>query len=598
MKNTIIVILSFFFFCLLWGCKPNEPREGVKVYYNGFSIPDAYKSGWEKYDHLFKSDKNYVNEFELTIRDTNDYSGLPSVLETNSKMIINNDLEVYFYPLNQDTSKQYQYVHKYNCVKEPKQYRYADVAYPNPCLGEDVKAKGRVVLINKSKDSKIIYCRLFYQNNSYGFSTGKDANFDTRQFMQNFYGGSNVKAVEIEANQEKEITLEYVIGKDPKNEEWTTKKFYGPARPGAYEFMLWATEDSQDPLIQKGLDYRKINPFAYFQEKLINGDSTVLENIAHTHGSHFKFISLQETFNGDNIYTPGDIYLLSDRDEKPLCDTCTGYFADVIADEWTADDYFKGFISTAPFVKADYGNRKENIRIDQNGFYFKNPGSTSKKKQKTWGEIKFGPSFLYGTVKVVAKFAHLRNEKTHTPTGIIHNLWLFQYNHPYADPIPGHPYSYLVNGNGKQPFEIDIEIWSKIYEENWGGGSAINYSIVDYMRDENVIVKPGKAEVIEGLSVDRFNHVQLNYPGQKLLRRDFFEEYHLYEIVWSPYDIYYKIDGEVVAKIDWRMATIPDQYAFLWIGSPIYQDGTYYAQNRIPFLPNDRFSHVRYISIE
>ncbi|MDC0230549.1 hypothetical protein OAK19_01150, partial [Aureispira] len=181
-----------------------------KVYYNGFPIPDTYKSGWEKYDHLFQRDSNYVNEFDLTLRNKKDYSGFPSVLETNSKMIFNDELEVYFYPLNQDTSKQYQYVHKYNCIKEPKKYRYADVAYPNPCLGADVKAKARVVLVNKSKVSKTIYCRFFYQNNSYGFSTGKDANFQTRQFMQNFYGGSQVKAVELEPNQEKEITLDYV----------------------------------------------------------------------------------------------------------------------------------------------------------------------------------------------------------------------------------------------------------------------------------------------------------------------------------------------------------------------------------------------------
>lgn len=82
------------------------------------------------------------------------------------------------------------------------------------------------------------------------------------------------------------------------------------------------------------------------------------------------------------------------------------------------------------------------------------------------------------------------------------------------------------------------------------------------------------------------------------MRQDFFEQYHLYEMIWTPHNVSYRVDGKEVAKIDWRMAKIPDEYCFLWIGSPIYQDGTYYAQNGIPFLPDDRFTHIRYISIE
>ena len=439
---------------------------------------------------------------------------------------------------------------------------------------------------------------MFYQNNSYAYSTGKDADFDKSLFLTNYYGASNSYKVDIAANQNKEMYLDYLIGKDPKNEDLLTKSFYGPARPGNYEFMLWVTEDSADILIDDSLNLREVNPFANFQKRLLNGESSVLDNIAHTHAKHFKFVFLHETFNGDNIYDPGAVYLLSDRSEKPLCDTCTGYFRDVIANEWTPDDYFKGFISQAPWIKAEYGNRKENVRIDEYGVYLKCPKSTPEKKQKTWGEIKFAPGFLYGTVKIVAKFPQLRNTKTHSPTGIVHNLWLYQFNHPYAEAIPGHPYEHLKNDKGKQPYEIDIEIWSKIYTENWSGGAGINYSIVDYMRKENVLVKPGKQKKINGYDIDRFNDIQLNHPDRDLYWHDFWEQYHQYEIIWSPQNVKYKIDGRLVATIDESLAKIPDEYAFLWIGSPIYQDGTYYGQNGIPFLPDDRFSHIRYISIE
>lgn len=575
-------------------------NKDLTIYYNGFPIPEEYGTGWERFDSFFQRDTNYVNEFNLTKLIPGIYKdGLPnSTFLTASKMIHREDLELHFYPLNQDTAEQFQYTHQYNCIYDPANYNYANIAYPNPCLGDSVKAKARLVLKNKSSETKTIHCRLFYQNTSYWFPTDLTIDSENRFFLQNYYGGSNSTAVQLKAGEEKEIFLEYLIGKDPKKNEWASKKFYGPARTGAYEFMLWTSEDAKDLLIQENIDYTKINPFAYYQEQLRNGNPIIADNIAYTDASHFKFITLMETFAGDNINKPGDIYVLSDRDEKPLCDTCTGYFKDVISNNWTSDDYFKGFIQKAPWIKADYGTRKENVRIDENGVYLKAPGSSASKKQKTWGEIKFGPSLLYGTMKVVAKFSQLRNEHTHTPTGIVHNLWLYEFNHPYADPIPNHPYAHLTNSKGKQPYEIDIEIWSKIYDENWGGGSAINYSIVDYMRDENALVKPGEAKEIDGNKVDRLNLVQLNYPGEELLGRDFFEDYHLYEIVWTPHDITYKVDGKEMAKIDWRMAKIPDEYSFLWIGSPIYQDGTYYAQSLIPFFPEDLITHIRYISIE
>lgn len=615
MKYTRSFILFFFSLTMLSlsSCQETSHEytkdNGVKVYYNDFPVRDDYKGGWEKFSHLFKSDTNYVNEFGLTKLPPHTYKHWrpSSTLQSNSKMIIREDLEAHFYPLDQDTAKEFVYVHQYNCVYDPKNYRYADVAYPNPCLPNDPPAKARVVLINKSDSSKTINCRMFYQNNSYWHPTGITADLSNKLYLTNYYGGSKPSAIKLGPGETKEIYLEYVIGQDPKNDSWKTKKFYGPARPGAYEFMLWVTEDTNDPLVQDTLDYTKINPFAYFQVKR-KTDGGVIDNIAHIHASHLKFITLQENFKSGNLYNPGDIYKLSDNDAKPLCDTCKGnYFRDVIANDWTLEDYFEGYIKDAPWIQAEYGGKKENVRIDENGIYLKNPGSTDSLKQKTWGEVKFAPSFLYGTVKVVAKFSQLRNTNSHTPTGIIHNLWLYQHNHPYADPIPGHPYANLVNSLGKQPYEIDIEIWSKIDSENWGGGSEINYSIVDYMRHQNAIVKPGeiteykyknKGDVNDKRTMDRLNNIQLNVPCVKLLRQDFFDQYHLYEIVWTPSDIQYKIDGIQVAKIDWRMAKIPDEYAFLWIGSPMYQDGTYYAQSGIPFIPTDQFSHIRYISIE
>jgi hypothetical protein len=481
----------FLFIWLVFACTPSSvpSKEEIKVFYNDFEVPQEYHSGWERFDSQFKKDSNYLNEFELT-KLANNYSkeDLPvSTLSSRSKMILKEDLEVHFYPLDQDTSKQYQYVHKFNCVKDPVNYKYADVAYPNPCQGEK-EASAKVVLINKSSSVQQLYCRMFYQNNSYAYLTNHKADFEAQKYLTNYYGATEVILVILQPNETIDLDLRYRIGRDPKKEAVQLKRFYGPARPGAYEFMLWVTKDSSDMLVDKQLDLRKINPFANFQQRRANAEEGIMDKIAHLNARHFKFVFHHETFNGDNIYDPGSIYLLGERTEKKLCDTCTGYFKNVIADEWTPDDFFKGFIEQADWVKAAYGNRKENVRIDQRGVVLKCPKSTENVKNKTWGELKFGPGFLYGTVKVVAKLAQLRNTKTHSPTGIIHNLWLYQFNHPYAEAISGHPYEQYKNDKGKQPYEIDIEIWSKIYSENWSGGAGINYSIVDYMRNQNAIL--------------------------------------------------------------------------------------------------------------
>lgn len=575
-------------------------NDTVKTYYNDFPVPSSSYTGWEKYAGLFQKDMNHVNKFGLSKLPLETYKHWrpATTLPYRSKMIDRQDLKVDFFPLNQDTAKSFEYIHEFNCVYNPKDFRYADVAYPNPCLGPDTKAKAKVVLTNNSQEAKTIYCRMFYQNTSYWYPTNAECDHGSQHHLTNYYGGAAPQAVQLAPGESKQIFMDYVIGQDPKGNSRATKLFYGPARPGAYEFMLWTTEDSSDVLIQDSLNYATTNPFAYFSQKHYQEQTPIINQIAYLHSTHFKFVFLRENFDAANIYNPGDVYILGNKDEKPLCDTCTGYFKDVIADEWTHDDFFKGYIKDAPWTKADYGIRNENVRIDENGIYLKTPGSSDTLKQKTWGEVKFGPSFLYGTVKVVAKFSQLRNKESHTPNGTVHNLWLYQYNHPYADPIPGHPYAHLVNDKKKQPYEIDIEIWSKIYDENWNGGSAINYSIVDYMRNADAIVKPGEDKDIDGSKIDRRNNRQLNFPGTELLKQDFFEQYHLYEIIWMPYHVVYKIDGKQVAKIDWRMAKIPDEYCFLWIGSPIYQDGTYYDQRSIPFPSKDKFTHIRYISIE
>lgn len=571
------------------------------TYVKPFEVPEGYATGWEKFDHHFQKDSVFVNDYRVT-RLTEYARSLPlptSSFPEHSRAIQRADLEAHFFPLDLDTTERYEYVHDYARLHDPDNFRYADVAFPNPDYhGDTARAKARLVLTNTSEAAQTYYCRLFYQNTSYWHPTDASVNLSHPQgWLSNYYGGSPVESVTLEAGETRTVYLPYVIGKDPKGNAQAQHRFYGPARPGNYEFAAWVDTDANHPLLAHNLDYTQLNPFVYWQRELKAGNN-VLDKIAYTHAAHFKFVTLKETFDGANFYSPNDLYLFTNKDNKPLCDTCRGYFRDVIADKWTTDDFFNGFIAQAPWIKAPYGNRKENVRIDENGIFLRVPGSTPEKKQKTWGEVKFAPSFLYGTVKVVAKLAQLRHPETHTPTGVVHNIWLYEFNHPYAHPEPGHPYAWMVNDKGTQPFEIDIEIWSKIYEENWNGGSAINYSIVDYMRDTNVVVKPGMDTIMNDRHVDRSNDRQLNFPGTTLLGRDFFEDYHLYEITWTPHGVHFKVDGKDKAHIDWTMAKIPNQYCFLWIGSPIYQDGTYYSQDQIPFLPNDVFSHIRYISIE
>ena len=165
-------------------------------------------------------------------------------------------------------------------------------------------------------------------------------------------------------------------------------------------------------------------------------------------------------------------------------------------------------------------------------------------------------------------------------------------------PDPKNPYHNFVNSIGTQPYEIDFEIWSSITQKQvWDDSALINYSVVDYMRDPNVYLKPDEVKQFGNYIADRSNGRQINIPG-KQFPKQFFNYYHLYEIYWTPTYVRYVLDGKEVALITRKMAKIPDQEAYLWIGSPIYQDGTYYAQTQIPFLPYDMLDEIDWIRIE
>jgi hypothetical protein len=508
------------------------------------------------------------------------------------KFIDNDSFEIEFYPLNQPIHKRYQYTHrylnKYELEDEESNRDCARIAYPNQFYTKRF-AKARVLLKNNSVNSLHFDLQMFYQNTSYWYPThgAMDAQ-DEEWFRTNYFGSSDLTKVIVEPDEEKEIFLEYIIGEDPKGDAELKSMSYGGARPGSYEFMLWAKPQKQDWKIwEDSLVLWKVNPFAELQRELIQGDSTIWnQGVAYIPPGHFRFKLLNERFDGANILEPGWVYDLADRNHKPLCDTCEYHYIwnkDIIVDQWKAEEFFEGYIHKASRI---------------NGIFLRIPRSNNVEKQKTWGEFKFFPEFKYGKFSVVAKLAPVRNESG-TPTGIIHNIWLYQKRHRRADTIPEHPYNYLMNSRGNQPYEIDIEIWSKIYKEPWKNVAYANYSIVDYMRDANVKVKPGERLETERFGViDRHNSFQLNLPNYEELTPDFFEAYHLFEIEWHPQVVRFYIDKQLKAEISNEWAKIPDQPCHAWVNSPIYQDGTYYTQSNIPFTSNDHFTHIRYMSIE
>ena len=473
------------------------------------------------------------------------------------------------------------------------------VSFPHDCLNGD-SADAKMILKNGNPAQKIIYVRVFYQNTSYGYPINNNRNQSDSSNVDNFYGCSPRVQVILKPNETRTVYIPYSIGPDPKNiYKKKISKWRESARPGNYEFMALENEDTSSVLLKKNVDLREINPFAFIQKNK-NANNSFYNKMAYVSPQHFKLVFLDEDFTGENDYGVDHVYNIKDHVQKKLCDTCNGnWFKNVISDRWSNDDFNNGYIAKAASIRVEYGNRKENVIVRNGICALKIPGSTNEKKQKTWGEILFFPAFTYGHVSARIKFSQMFNAGG-TPNGIIHNFWLYQRDYNSMPPIKTNPYRNLVNWNGNQPFEIDFEFWSSLsYKPKtiWDDKAFINYSVVDYMRDANVKMKPGVQKMMNGYLADRFNGKQLNIPG-KQFDNAFFDYYHLYEIYWTPAYVRYMLDGKEVALITSDEAKIPDKPLYLWIGSPIYQDGTFYAQTQIPFLPYDEETDIDWIRIE
>lgn len=504
-----------------------------------------------------------------------------------------------FRPVGHPADRNLQYTHVYSpeCVYHTSDtiWKYAEVCFPNTCLTKQ-KAMASAMIHNISDKAATYYVRLFYQNTSYWYRTDDSINRLTEDFLDNYYGASPVVEVLVAAKDSAVVQLPYSIGMNPKG-EYIHEPHKDPARPGNYEFALLALKDKNDLLLDDSLNLQRINPFAVIQkDRLQNEGMNYFKNMAYTPSRHFKFVFLDEYFDGTNDLTPNHIYVAKDRDEKKLCDTCSGWFRNTISESWKVGDFFRHFGKDSRYVKAEYGIRKENFEIGKKGIKLNIPKSKPGAYNKTWGEFLFGPSFKYGHLTVRARFAQMINH-TGTPNGIIHNLWLYERD-PEAPDTVNNPYRYF-NGAGKQPFEIDFEFWTSQDGVNtmWDDNGFINFSIVDYMRNPQVAVKPGEMKEMSGYKVNRLNNHQLNIPGQNL-NRLFFNQYHTYELIWHPDKVRFLVDGYEQAVITPDMAKIPDRYMFLWIGSPYYQDGTYFSQSEIPFLLKDKFTEIDYIRIE
>lgn len=522
-----------------------------------------------------------------------------SFFRTNVEMI--DQVEVMFNPLgHKNIYVPLEFVHYYSpdCIyaDEAKPgFKYAEVAFPNRCrYGKPMNAL--ITLQNNSDTIQDMYLRLFYQNTSYWHPT--DHRFEESKihdYTDNYYGASDVLKVSLEPGERTEVGLPYQIGMDPKG--LFKHDFLGTPRPGNYEFILLAKNAKNDPLLAESLDLKNENPIATMRMDFNKKDSFGYnDNILYVGPHHFKFVFLKEKFDGMNDLTPDHVYEVKHRVEKKLQDGWNGKYRDIISEDWNAEDFFKGKIAQADWVHAPYGNRRENVAFKDNNCIIKIPGSTPEKKQKTWGEIMFGPRFKYGTVTVRVKFAQQHNKHV-TPNGIVHNLWLYETGS--TDPIDGKdPYKHLTNSRGNKRFEIDFELWTCLgYKHVWNNNIEINYSIVDYMANPDAIVKPGDSMLYHGLKYDRFNDVQLNVQ-EPYINRNFHDEFHIYKIYWSPHEVILSIDGKVKAKFDKTIGSIPDKYMSLWIGSPLYQDGTYFDAKQIPFLEKDKFTIIDWIKIE
>ncbi|MBX2903237.1 MAG: family 16 glycosylhydrolase [Chitinophagales bacterium] len=500
--------------------------------------------------------------------------------------------EVSFKPLGHHPDFNLHYTHVYSpsCVYRYADtiYKYAEVAFPNPCLSAN-KLFAKVDIANKLKHAQTFYLRVFYQNTTYWYNVNTTS--DTAEILDNFYGASQVVPITLAAGEKRTAFIPYSIGLDPKNE--TDDDSQTPARPGNYEFALVVQTDTVASIMQQQTDWKHTNPFAAIRK---NNDRNYLDNTAYVGPKHFKFTFLEERFDGTNDTTLGRLYIPFDSSEKRLCDTCTGWFKDIITEDWNHDDFYTGKIAKTPLVRASFGQRKENVSISKNGIRLLIPGSTEAKKQKTWGEIKMGQTFKYGHVTIRAKLAPMIG-RGGCPNGIIHNIWLYQQN---ADPIDTtNPYNYLRDPVwNTQLYEIDFEVWSSTREwQAWDRMCNINYAIIDYMRHKDVLLKPGEERWNGKYSIDRFPQKSANILGEDL-SPDWFKRFHTFEVIWEPQKVRMFIDGKETACFTPEYCAIPNKHMFLWIGSPIYQDGTIYTQSYIPFLESDKETIIDYIKIE
>ena len=144
-----------------------------------------------------------------------------------------------------------------------------------------------------------------------------------------------------------------------------------------------------------------------------------------------------------------------------------------------------------------------------------------------------------------------------------------------------------------------MEFWPTNGKEGvWDDEFYINCSIIDYMRDEDVIIKPGMRKIIDSQDIDRVNNdwqlliIPRQYP------RNFLSEFHNYEILWTPEYVEYFVDGKMLSRIKGDWAKIPNSNMFLWIGNPIYQEGNYYTVSYLPFFETPKYSYIDYIKIE
>ena len=504
-----------------------------------------------------------------------------------------------FKPLGYESSLNLQYTQVY---KEPCIYHTADtiwqfteVCFPNFCLTKD-KAYAQLSLKNNSKSRKTYYIRLFYQNTTYWYPTDDSISLNKEEYLDNYYGASKVIGLDIDGEAETVVKVPFTIGMNTKH-EFDFDPLKDPARSGNYEFIIMALPVKDRILMQDDLNLKKINPFALIKrDQLLNKGQKYYNYCSYVGSHHFKFVSLDEYFDGTNDLAAGHVYLPKKGGEKKLCDTCTGWYKAIISENWESADFFSGAISKWYRVKSDYGIQAKNVVIDTTGVKLCSPKSRRGEYHKTWGEFLFGPSYKYGHFTVRAKFISIMNH-TGTPNGIIHNLWLYQRDPDEVDTT--NPYSYLRNSSGRQPYEIDFEFWhtQQGYNNLWDRYAFINYSVVDYMRDTTVAIKPGEEKKFGKYKANRFNNRQCHVPGENFTP-DFFESFHNYELYWYPTYVRFLVDGKECALITKEMAKIPDKYLFLWIGSPMYQDGTFYNQSSVPFLEKDKESTIDYIRVE